>query len=110
MLFRSFHPVLLWTIEELLKMDDGLPVHPSERILEKSFAVNVHDRFGGSKMRFMVDVWEKPQIILALIQDTYLYDAQRRPHARPPGREEWCPGIGSWVCTAIYMIAHRTHP
>ena len=38
-------------------MDDGLPVHPSERILEKSFVVNVHNRFGGSKMRFMVDVY-----------------------------------------------------
>ena len=48
--------------------------------------------------------------ILALIQDTYLYDAQRRPHARPPGREEGCQGIGSRACTAIYMIAHRAHP
>lgn len=51
------HPVFLWTIEELLKMDDGLPVRPSERILEKSFVVNVHDRFGGSKLRFMVDIY-----------------------------------------------------
>ena len=38
---RLSHPVLLWTIEELLNVDEGLPMQPAERILEKSFVVNV---------------------------------------------------------------------
>ena len=37
------HPVLLWTIEELLNVDEGLPMQPAERILEKSLVVNVHE-------------------------------------------------------------------